>query len=481
MYKLNQDKIPLLEAMKNYALKEVTSFDVPGHKRGVGTPILNEYFGEKIMSIDTNSLPILDHIGKPTGVIKEAQDLLADAFNADEAFFVSNGSTAAIQMMLMSVLSPGEKVLMPKNIHKSALNGLILAGGIPIYLSPEVCDKEGLVKNVTVAEVKRCLDEFPEAKVVFLLNPTYFGYVGQLREIIKLCKQRNVLTIVDEAHGAHFNFHKDLPPSAMECGADMSAVSIHKTGGALTQASVLLVKKDRIDLNRVKQVVNILQSTSVSYLLMGSLDGARYNLVKNGKEMLENAIRLCLMARNAINEIPGLSTAFEADKFDPTKLVINTSNLTLTGFEVYELLWQQYNIQLELCETDHVLAIVSLGDTQGNIDKLIDALKNVAKKYLCTKTEEKLILDPLISSTTVCMSPRDAYYSKSKMVEIDKAAGYVSAESIMAYPPGIPIISPGELITAPIVRILKDLKAKNAFIVDNKDPELQYISVVVKE
>ena len=478
MYKDDQFSVPLLEAMRECEKLKMVPFDVPGHKRGAGNAILTEYFGSQVMSLDTNSMPLLDHVGNPTGVIKHAQDLLAAAYGADEAFFMTNGSTSAIQVMLMSTIAPGEKILLPKNIHKSALNALILCGGIPIYMKPEICPKEGLMKNISLQEVQNQLEANPDARAVFLLNPTYFGYVSDLKKIAQLCKQKNVLLLIDEAHGAHFPFHKKMPISAMASGAHMSAVSIHKTGGALTQSSALLVKRNKIDLNRVKQVINILQSTSVSYLLMGSLDGARYNLVKNGEKQLENAIGLCEEARKGLDQIPGVSTVVENGFYDLTKLVINVSGLVLTGFEVYELLWKKYGIQLELCETNHVLAIISLGDARLEIKKLVDAMADIAKKYLSNGREGRLLLDPLVQDRTVVMSPRDAYFSEKVLVLVDDALDLIAGESIMAYPPGIPIISPGELITKEVICILKDLLAKDAFIVDNTDPELKQILVL---
>jgi len=481
MYQLDQDKVPLLEAMKKYAKQEIVSFDVPGHKRGKGVPILSEYFGAQMMALDTNSLPKLDHAGNPTGVIKEAQGLLADAYGADEAFFITNGSTAAIQIMLMSVLAPGDKILLPKNSHKSALNGLILSGAIPLYMKPEICIKEGLMKNVSVKEVQRQLDAHPDVRAVFLLNPTYFGYASDLKEISNICHERDVLLLVDEAHGSHFSFSKDMPVSAMMCGADMSCLSIHKTGGALTQASALVVRKNRIDVNRIKQTVNILQSTSASYLLMGSLDGARYNLVKHGSAQLEKTIELSQYARSELNGIVGISVVDEKRFYDCTKLVINVSGLSLTGFQVYELLWQHYDIQLELCETNHVLAVISLGNEPQDIEKLVAAMAEIASKHLETSKEGRLLLEPLLQNSVVAMSPRDAHFHSKTLVPLEKAIGQIAAESIMAYPPGIPIVSPGELITVEIVQILKDLKAKNAFIVDNADPDLKQILVVKGE
>ena len=479
MYKLNQNITPLLEAMEAYANRNVVSFDVPGHKRGKGVKILTQYFGEQLMRLDTNALPALDHVGNPTGVIKEAQALLADAYGADEAFFIANGSTSACHAMLMSVICPGDKILMPKNSHKSALNGLILCGGIPIYMQPEICMKEGLAKNVSVHEVRNQLDAHPDVRAVFVLNPTYFGHVSDLKQISRLCHERNVLLLVDEAHGAHFPFYQDMPMSAMASHADMSCISLHKTGGALTQASALVVKDRRVEVNRVKQVVNLLQSTSVSYLLMGSLDGARYNLVKNGDSQLAKAVALSKIARRSLSQIKGISVIEEEKFFDPTKLVINVSKLSLTGFQVYELLWRDYDIQLELSETRHVLAIISLGDCETGIKRLVQAMKEIAQKYPGHEHEEPLLWGELVpQDVQVRMSPREAYFSNKELIVCQDAVGRIAGESIMAYPPGIPLISPGELITSETLLILEGLKASEALIVDHTDPELERILVV---
>lgn len=476
MYKLNQDKVPLLEGMKEYADRDIAAFYVPGHKRGKGVGILADYFGEQLMRLDASSIPALDNVGNPTGIIKEAQDLFADAYGADVAFFMANGSTSACHAMLMAVLSPGDKILMPKTIHKSALNGLILCGGIPVYMTSEVCTKEGITKNVSANEVRNQLNANPDARAVFILNPTYFGYTSDLKQISQLCYERGVLLLTDEAHGAHFPFHQDMPISAMASGADMSCISVHKTGGALTQASVLVVKTGRIDVNRVKKAVNIMQSTSTSYLLMGSLDGARYNLVKNGEKQLAKAVKLSKKAQHELSKIAGVSVVNEEKFHDPTKLVINVSRLSLTGFQVYELLRCEYDIQPELCETDHILAVISLGDCERWVLRLVQAMEEIAQKY--PSHEHEVFSQPPFQDVVVSMSPRDAYYSDKELILFQDAIGRTAGESILAYPPGIPIISPGELITVEVIRILRDLKAKNAFIVDNTDPELEKILVV---
>ena len=479
-----QTSVPLLSAMKSYSGRDIAAFDVPGHKRGQGVAVLNDYFGEGLMKMDVNSLPELDNVANPSGVIKEAQDLLADLMGADAAFFMANGSTSSIHCMLMSVLSPGDKILIPKNIHKSALNGLILCGAHPVYLKPDICPREGLMKNVSPSDIECQLIANPDAKAVFVLNPTYYGHATDLRRVVEICNERGVLLLADEAHGTHLPFHDDLPPSAMECGADISCISVHKTGGALTQASALLVNSKRVNVNKVKQVINMLQSTSCSYLLMGSIDGARQNLAMNGREQLTKALDLSKRARRGIDSIPGVSVVSESGAdavfFDITKLGINVSGLSITGFKVYEILWKKYDIQLESSDFNHVLAIISLGDCEVWIDRLIDALKEISDEFYSEMECKKPVFHEVSAEFVVSMSPRDAYFSEKELVSFRDGIGRVSGESIMAYPPGIPVVSPGELITEEIIGTLEGLKSGNAFIVDNFDPDLEQI-LVIKE
>lgn len=475
--------LPLLAALKDYSLQDIAAFDVPGHKRGQGVKVLNQYFGHDLMRMDVNSLPLLDHVSNAKGVIKEAQELLADAYHADAAFFMTNGTTSAIHCMLMSVLGPNDKVLLPRNIHKSALNGLILCGATPIYLQTELLQQEGIACNVKPSVIEAMLDQDSSIKAVFLLNPTYYGFVTDLEQIIKVCHERHVLVLVDEAHGAHFPFHPDLPPSGMELGADVSCVSLHKTGGALTQASALLVNKKRVDIKKVQQVINMLQSTSCSYLLMSSLDGARQNLVLNGYEQLSKTIYLSEYARYKINQIPGLYTiepiGVYHQSYDVTKLGVNVQGLGLTGFEVYDIMWKKYNIQLEMPDFNNVLAIISLGDQLKHINRLIHAFKEIANQsYKKSKIESTPF--KLVSHPQVGLSPREAYFCEKELVPLEEAVGRLSGESILAYPPGIPIVAPGERITSEVIISLKHLKQSHAFLTDNVDNELKQL-LVIKE
>lgn len=477
-------ELPLLQSLKTYSQQDIASFDVPGHKRGEGVRVLNEFFGYELMKMDVNSLPLLDNVSNPKGVIAKAQHLLADAYGADAAFFMTNGTTSAIHCMLMSILSPEDKVLLPRNIHKSALNGLILCGAIPVYVQTEMLGKEGISANVKPAEIKKILQQQSDIKAVFLLNPTYYGFVSDLKEIIRICHEYDVLVLVDEAHGAHFPFHPELPASGIELGADVSCVSIHKTGGALTQASALLVNSQRVNVKKVQQVINMLQSTSCSYLLMSSLDGARQNLVLNGYDQLTKVIHLSHYARHKLNQIPGIYTiepyGLQSDEFDVTKLGINVRGLGLSGFEVYDLMWKEFDIQLEMPDFNNVLAIISLGDQLRNINRLIDAFKVISKKY---KKHSKKEVTPfkLQANPIVVMSPRNAYFSEKVLVPLESAIGHVAGESILAYPPGIPIIAPGEKVTDEVVNALKQLKQSGAFITDNVDKDMNHLLVIKEE
>lgn len=483
--KLDERQIPLLSTLKNYSQKEIACFDVPGHVRDQGVEILNNYFGNEIMKMDINSSPFMDNVSKPNGIIKQAQDLLADAYKSDEAFFITNGTTQAIHAMILSVISPNDKVLLPRNIHKSVINALILTGGHPMFIQPEFDEELGISLNISTTKVKEALDKNNDIKAIFLLNPTYYGACANLSEIIRLCREKSVLVLVDEAHGAHFPFHQDLPPSAMDLGADMAAVSIHKTGGALTQASSLLVNKGNIDCEKVSQSINMLQSTSASYLLMASIDGARYNLISNGQEQLSKALNLSRYAKSKLNKIEGIKVVTTeildsdgVEYIDETKLCINVKGLNLTGFKVYDILYQEFGVQLELGDLYNILALVSIGTTKQDVDKLIKSLEIISRKY--SEYRSASILETKQIIPIVRINPRQAFYSQKESIDFKKSINRICAESIMAYPPGIPIVSPGEVITSEILEYINLLRESKAYLTDMKDKSLDTI-LVIKE
>lgn len=474
---LMQETTPLLSALLAYSEDDVACFDVPGHKRGQGMPILQHAFGEQLMRIDTNSAPRIDNVANPNGVIAQAQQLLAHAYDADEAFFLTNGTTSAIHVMMMSTLGPNQKVLLPRNIHKSAVNALILTGATPIYVQPKVNSKTGISENITLDMVKVVHEKHSDLRAVFLLNPTYYGFVSELSAIVSYCHAHDIVVLVDEAHGAHLHFHAEFPQSAMQAGADMSSVSLHKTGGALTQASALLVNTKRISAAKVQQTINMLQTTSSSYLLMGSLDAARQNLVINGNQQLTKTLEYVTYARKCITSIPGLSCvqSHSTQQTDRTKLGICVRGLGLSGFEVYEYFWKYEKIQLEMADMDNVLAIFSLGETQEHVDRLINAFKRLSNRSNNIEVTNKAYI-PL--QAEVVYTPREAYYAKKIAVPIEQAVMRLSGESILAYPPGIPIITPGERITAEIITYIKTLQLQQAYLTDHHDSTLATILVI---
>lgn len=480
--KYNHKKTPLFDALLEFRDQKITPFDVPGHKRGVGNPKLTEYFGNNLMDIDVNSMKQLDNLSNPIGVIREAEELMADAYGSDYAFFLVNGTTSGVQTMIMSTCKPGDKIILPRNVHKSAVNALILSSAIPIYVQPETHPELGFCTGITVEALIEAMDENPDAKAVFVANPTYYGATSDLEQIIKIAHENGMAVLVDEAHGAHLPFSDELPPSAMMLGADIAAVSLHKTGGSLTQSSVLLLNEGFIEYSMVKRMLNLTQTTSASYLLMASLDVARSNLVINGKQRFKEILDLTREVREEINKIDGcyafskelLNNAGVYD-FDETKLGINVAELGISGFDVYDILRKDYNIQMELADTHNVLGIVSIGDTKENLYKLVEALEDISKKH----KKEKLMIQTLsLDNPQMVVTPRDAFYSHKKLVLIDEAIGEVSGESIMAYPPGIPIVTPGEKITKTMVEYIKFLKKHNSILNGTEDPNADYINIL---
>lgn len=480
-----QDNAPLCEALDRYCQKDIVSFDVPGHKRGRGNQELMEFLGEKTVSRDINSLAEMDNMNHAQGVILAAEELMAKAFGAKKAYFSVNGTTLGIHVMLHSACNPGDKILLPRNVHKSVTNALILGGFKPIYMQAEVSEEFGFVTGVTLETVKRTIDEHPDAKAVFIINPTYYGVCSQLKEIIEYAHAHQIAVLCDEAHGSHLRFHDELPPSGMQLGADMASASIHKTAGAMTQASALFLNPGLIDENRVVEMLGMFHTTSPSYILMSSLDMARKILATRGEAMFDKILANVRKARKELNEIPGLKCLGREHigepgvyNFDETKLTVNVAGLGMTGFEVYDILCEEYGIQLELADVYNILAIVSLGDEDGYLlNRLVTAFRDLSKRVFGTKPAIPTAAVPL-KNPQLKMLPKEAYYSKKEIVAIDEAVGRVIGESIMVYPPGIPILSPGEVITEEIIHYLKMLKTQNSHFTDLHDSTLQTVMVV---
>lgn len=452
-----QQSTPLLDAVERYARTEMTHFDVPGHKKR-NSPELLAAFGEKVLHMDANSTPELDMLGNPTGVIAQAERLLAQAYGADEAFFLVNGTTCGVQYMIFTACKPKDKIIMPRNVHKSAINALILSGAHPVFVAPEIDETYGILNGVRLETIKKAIDHNPDAKAVFLINPTYFGAVSDLPAIVEYAHAHNMVVLVDEAHGAHFPFHPDFPVSAMQAGADLAAVSLHKTGGALTQSSALLMHTTRLSKDQVHAAVNLFETTSASYLLMTSLDIARRKLAMQGHDLFDNLLGQVRAMKEEINAMPGLSVLTDqcvdgagVCGYDEAKVVVRVNELGLTGFEAYEIMRKDYHVQPELSESYVVLFIVSVGDDASTLCRLTDALRDLSRRFYGKRPPFHVSMRGILQKPHGVITPREAFYAEKTAVPLEKAVGEICGESIMIYPPGIPLAIPGERLTQEIL------------------------------
>lgn len=479
--KFAQSKAPVLEAMKEHLLNRVVPFDVPGHKGGRGNTELTDFLGKSCLKADVNSMKPLDNLCHPVSVIREAQELAAEAFGAEHAFFIVNGTTGSVQTMIMTACKAGEKIIMPRNVHRSAINALVVNGAVPVYVNPGTNKELGIPLGMSVENVKQAIEANPDAKAVLINNPTYYGVCSDLKAIVELAHEHNMLALVDEAHGTHFYFGEDMPISAMAAEADMAAVSMHKTGGSLTQSSILLCGP-HINGDYVRQVINLTQTTSGSYLLISSLDIARKNLALNGREIFRKTVQFAEYARNEINKLGGYY-AFGKElcdndafyDFDKTKLSVHTRDIGLAGIEVYDILRDDYGIQIEFGDIGNILAIISAGDRALEIERLISSLSEIKRLYSRDKSG---MFDHEYINPEVITAPQKAFYSKKRSVPINESSGMVCGEFVMCYPPGIPILAPGEKITDEIINYINYAKEKGCFMTGTQDMNIENINIV---
>ncbi len=484
MKTLSQTSAPIYEALERLKKRRVVPFDVPGHKRGRGNPELVDFLGEKCVGIDVNSMKPLDNLCQPVSVIREAEQLAAEAFSAHHAFFMVGGTTSAVQSMVLSVCQPGDKIILPRNVHKSVINALVLCGAIPVYVNPEMNDSLGISLGMKVSEVEKAILDNPGAVAVLVNNPTYYGVCSDIRSIVKLAHEHEMMVLADEAHGTHFYFHDDLPVSAMEAGADMASVSMHKSGGSLTQSSLLLTG-EHVNWEYVHQIINLTQTTSASYLLMASLDISRRNLVMRGRESFEEVMRMAQYAREEINDIGGyyaygkeLLDGDSVHDFDVTKLSVYTRNIGLAGIEVYDLLRDEYDIQIELGDITNILAYISIGDHMQDIERLVGALADIKHRH---SKDPAQMLNTEYINPIVIESPQTAFYSEKLNLPIKNTVGMTSGEFVMCYPPGIPVLAPGEMITEEIIEYISYAKEKGCSLQGMADPEVNHLNVLVDD
>jgi arginine decarboxylase len=481
---MRHNRAPLFETIMNHAKNRVVSFHTPGHKNGRGVDRrLRSFTGRNLYYMDVTVFPEVDSLHDPVGPIKKAQQLMAMAYGVEHSFFLVNGSSVGNMSMLMSACRPGDSVIISRNAHKSTMAGVILSGVWPIWIQPKVDQNLDILFDSSPEQIEEALRLFPEAKAVFVTSPTYNGVAADLVKIKEICRARGKILLVDEAHGPHLKFHKDLPVSAVEAGADMCVQSTHKILSALSQGSVLHLQSDLVDVTRVRKIVSMLQTTSPNYVILSSLDAARRQAVLDGERLLERVIRNAEMARKRVNRMKNIFSFTRQDivargyDLDVTKLTLNVTRTGLAGQEIEDILAEKYKVQVDAADLFNMIAIMGIGSDKSDVDRLVDALADIDDKYRGGAQNWVLQIPEL--TTEMVMNPRDVFLlHKSKRVPLSKAVGQISAQTLTPYPPGIPVLIPGERITREIVNYLADLSDKDIRVVGQEGDALRTIKVV---
>ncbi|MDR0915455.1 MAG: aminotransferase class I/II-fold pyridoxal phosphate-dependent enzyme [Endomicrobium sp.] len=480
-----QTKSPLFDVLLSHAKRDVVSFHCPGHKNGRSiNSELKNYTGKSVYKFDVTVFDEVDSLHDPTSAIKKAEELMAQAYGVQHSFFLVNGTSVGNMAMLLAACESGDSVIVSRNSHKSIMSGIIISGVWPIWIQPNIDQDLDLIFNTTYNQIKNALNKYPEVKAVFITSPTYNGIVTELRKIINLCHKKGKIVLVDEAHGPHLLFNKQLPESAVSAGADLCVQSTHKVLSALSQGSVLHFNSKLIALDRVKKIVSMLQTTSPNYLILASLDLARKQAFLHGEDTFNKIIQYAEYGRSYINKNINFMkciTRSEINKLgfdlDVTKLTINVTKSGLSGYDIENLLAKKYNVQLDYADVFNLVAILGEGTNQNDINNFINALKNINDRY--HGKQKNWILKIPSLSTEMVMKPRDVFLSsKTKKLSLKKAVGHIAAQSLTPYPPGIPILIPGERITKELCDYLIEVSAKNIRLSGQESANLKTIKVV---
>ena len=479
-----QNKVPIFDTLLGHAKRNVTSFHTPGHKNGKGIdPVLKEVTGDGLYKFDVTVFDEVDSLHDPVGPIKKAEELMAEAYGVKHSLFLVNGTSVGNIAMFLSACDPGDSIIVSRSSHKSIMGGIILSGVWPIWLQPTIDQNLDIIFNSTYEEIKNALEMYPEARAVFLTSPTYNGVATEVKKIADLCHRKGKILLVDEAHGPHLKFNDKLPMSAVDAGADLCVQSTHKILSALSQGSVLHHNSKLVDINRVKKIVSMLQTTSPQYLTLASIDLARRQAVLHGKEMFDKVIEAAEWARKEINEkIPNMRCLTKADikdrnfDLDLTKITINVTKTGLSGYEVDSILAKEYNIQVDCSDTFNLIAIMGIGSDMDDVQKLVAALKDISKKY--KGTQKNWILKIPSLATEMVMTPREVFLSHDiKKIPLAKSVGHVSAQVLTPYPPGIPVVIPGERISKEICDYLVEMASKGIRISGQEGDILKMVKV----
>ena len=522
---MDQTRTPLIDALHSFSISNQGYFNIPGHRgaRGVDARLLS-LFGERVFEADRTETDGLDDLHAADGVIKEAQELAADLYGSDYCRFVVNGTTGANEAMILAAAGPGEKILVPRNAHKSVMMGLIMSGAVPVWILPEREKDTGLYGAVSPERIEEMLEQDSDIRAVFLVSPTYYGTCSDLKKITGIAHKYGIPVLVDEAHGAHFAFHDQLPPSGVSSGADLVAQSTHKTPGSMTQSAMLHICGDLISLDRVDDALKLVQSTSPSYVLMASLDGTRHLMAEQGNALQARAMKLAALLREELQQIPGIEVFHEpasqdtaketsqessqdAAVFDPCRVVISPCGAGMTGTKLQKLLFGRH-ITTELADSDFLVLVVTHGNTEGEILRLSAAVREIVTASGVQEASggqeasgvqeasggqeasgvqeasgEQTASGARLEITSghiseMVLTPREAWFAEKKTVLPEQACGLIAGEAVTPYPPGIPLIYPGERITPAFCEQLMHIRELQIPVHDAADPEMETIRVI---
>ncbi len=483
---MDQSKTPLFDAMVSLAESRKVSFHTPGHKSGKGISTrFRKFVGPRVFSIDLTCLDEVDSLQKPRGVIKESQELAAEIYGADRSYFLVNGTSGGNQAMVVATLSPGEPVLVTRNVHKSVISGMIMTGCQPVFIPFRTEHGASFPLNYGTRDILDSIERHSEIRTLYLTSPNYYGVTIDLARVAEAAHSKGMRVLLDEAHGPHLHFHPELPSSGMAAGIDLPVQSTHKIIGGMTQASMLHARKERVDVDRLSTVLRYLQTTSPSYILMASLDLARMQMATEGVKLLGRALELARWARMKIREIPGLKCANRTEiqalsggenDLDETKLTIDVRGWGVSGYQVSQRLNLEFGIQVEMADIDHVLVIVSIGDHRGDLERLVNALVALSRENH-PQASRSPVPSMVFFDNLLRMTPRDAFFAPHETVPLEDSAGRIAADIVTVYPPGVPLLVPGEEITAPVIETLCRFRDSGATM-DGLDMTNRFIQVV---
>lgn len=479
-------RTPLLDSLRKYLSEQVLPFHTPGHKLGKGAHAgLRQFMGPTALSLDLTVVPGIRDLFDRHGPLRESQQQAAALYGADRSYYLVNGTTCGIHAMILATVGSGEKIIVPRNIHRSVMGGLILTGAVPVFVGAELDDELQIAMNATAGAYERAMELNADAKAVLVINPTYYGAVTELGQIIDSAHRRGMTVLADEAHGPHLHFSPLLPTQAITAGADLAVQSTHKLLGSLSQSSILHCRGQRVNPNRLESMLQLVQSSSPNYLLLASLEAAVVQLAEAGPELIGRSVVLAMQARRQINRIDGLF-CFGQERvgrpglagFDPTKLVVKVSGLGIRGNDAAAWLRQHGKVQAELSDVNNVLFLVTLADDEATLHQLVEALALMAGQYDGPRSPGQFAGYPFSQETSVCLSPREAVFGPRRRIRFDGAAGRICAETIASYPPGVPLLFPGERITTEAIEYCQALLKQGFTILGPEDPSLINVEVV---